>query len=280
MGRRYRIRAFAAMTGVTVKALLHYDRLGLLRPPRTNAGHRLYTDADRQRLEQIVALKFLGLPLRQIRQVLNGHTLPLAAALGARREALAAERERLDRAIAAIRRIEGAMAQGPGSEAAVLTQLTSFVLCHDADAMRQYFGDAAWKVCRHYFAEPQSPAWRAFYEDVAAALDEDPCGDRAEALLWRMYAIMNDETHGDLTLQREIAEGMMRAHRDKDRWPASIRERFDNPRMREIGCFLRRVSQMVFLKRGPHLYGRYRREAVRSRNGLDPAVGSGLMLPP
>jgi DNA-binding transcriptional MerR regulator len=258
VSRRYRIRAFAAMTGVTVKALLHYDRLGLLRPPRTTAGHRLYADADRERLEQIVALKFLGLPLRQIRQVLNGHTLPLAAALGARREALAAERERLDRGIAAILSIEEAIARGHGSDAAVLTQLTSLILRHDADAMRQYFSDAAWEVCRDYFAESAPSAWSAFYDDVSAALDDDPCGDRAEALLWRMYAIMNEETHGDLALLREVTDGMTRAYRNREDWPVSIRDRFDNERMREISGFLRRVSQMVFLKRGPDLYRRYR----------------------
>jgi DNA-binding transcriptional MerR regulator len=255
--RRYRIRAFAALTGVTVKALLHYDRVGLLRPPRTDAGHRLYTDRDRERLEQIVALKFLGLPLRQIRQVLNGHTLPLSAALAARREALAAERQRLDRAIDAIGRIEEAIASRRGSDTAILAQLKSFVLQHDADALKQYFSDAAWQVCRHYFTDPISPAWNAFYADAATALDDDPCGDRAEALLWRMFAILNEETHGDLVLQREIAIGMTRAFYDRERWPSSIRERFAAARMYEVGCFMRRVSQMVFLKHGPHLYRRY-----------------------
>jgi DNA-binding transcriptional MerR regulator len=56
---------------VTVKALHHYDRLGLLKPRRTHAGYRLYTDADRERLEQIAAFKFIGLPLKQIKTMLD-----------------------------------------------------------------------------------------------------------------------------------------------------------------------------------------------------------------
>lgn len=64
---RYRVTAFADLTGVTVKALRHYDRLGLLRPARTNAGHRLYAMTDLARIRQIVALRFLGIPLKQIR---------------------------------------------------------------------------------------------------------------------------------------------------------------------------------------------------------------------
>ena len=43
----YRVREFAKLTGVTVKALHHYDRVGLLEPRRTRAGYRLYSAADR-----------------------------------------------------------------------------------------------------------------------------------------------------------------------------------------------------------------------------------------
>ena len=261
MTRRYRIQAFAALTGVTVKALLHYDRLGLLSPPRTNAGHRQYTELDRERLEHIVALKFLGIPLKQIREVLNGHTVPLSDALRIRREALASERDRLDRAIHAIQRVEDALKDGRASDAAILTELTSSLFRSYVDAMRQYFTDNAWRVCRSYFEHPQPPAWTAFYADVAAELDADPCGDRAEALLWRMHAIINEETGGDPDLQREVREGLFRAFLERERWPASIRERYDNPMAREIRCFLTRVSQMVFLKRGPDLYRRYRTES-------------------
>jgi len=81
MVRHYRVQEFAALTGVTVKALHHYDRLGLLKPQRTAAGYRLYAERDMERLEQIVALKFLGLPLKQIKVVLERAALELPEAL-------------------------------------------------------------------------------------------------------------------------------------------------------------------------------------------------------
>ncbi len=57
----YRARQFANLAGVTVRTLHHYDRFGLLKPRRrTDAGYRLYEDRDLERLEQVVALKFLG----------------------------------------------------------------------------------------------------------------------------------------------------------------------------------------------------------------------------
>jgi DNA-binding transcriptional MerR regulator len=58
MDKTYQAREFAQRAGVTMLALHHYDRLGLLKPSgRTGAGHWLYSDRDLVRLEQIVARK-------------------------------------------------------------------------------------------------------------------------------------------------------------------------------------------------------------------------------
>ena len=65
LSKTYQIQEFAELTGVTVKALHHYDRLGLLKPQRAYSGYRLYVERDLERLEQIVALKFLGFPLKK-----------------------------------------------------------------------------------------------------------------------------------------------------------------------------------------------------------------------
>ena len=50
MSKTYRIQEFAELTGVTVKALHHYDRLGLLKPQRALSGYRLYVERDLERL--------------------------------------------------------------------------------------------------------------------------------------------------------------------------------------------------------------------------------------
>src|SRR5438270_840922 len=71
MGTQYRVQEFAKLAGITAKALRHYERIGLLAPQRTTAGYRLYSERHLDRLEQIVALKFLGLSLREIRTALE-----------------------------------------------------------------------------------------------------------------------------------------------------------------------------------------------------------------
>lgn len=63
----WKIGEVAAATGLTVRALHHYDEIGLVRPSvRTGAGHRFYTDADLAALYQVTALRQLGIPLEQI----------------------------------------------------------------------------------------------------------------------------------------------------------------------------------------------------------------------
>ncbi len=69
---RWRVGELASATGLTVRALHHYDRLGLLVPAeRTTSGQRLYDQADVRRLYRIVALRQLGLRLDEIASVLD-----------------------------------------------------------------------------------------------------------------------------------------------------------------------------------------------------------------
>jgi DNA-binding transcriptional MerR regulator len=59
--KRYQPNEFARKSGVTVRTLHHYDRIGLLKPSDyTGVGFRLYRDDDFVRLQQIVTLKFIG----------------------------------------------------------------------------------------------------------------------------------------------------------------------------------------------------------------------------
>jgi len=68
----FRIQEFAKLAGVTVRALHHYDRLKLLSPAhRSERGYRLYCHEDLGRLERVLALRYLGLSLREIAALLN-----------------------------------------------------------------------------------------------------------------------------------------------------------------------------------------------------------------
>ncbi|HLN67422.1 MAG TPA: MerR family transcriptional regulator [Streptosporangiaceae bacterium] len=65
--RTWRIGEVATATGLTVRALHHYDQIGLVVPSvRTSGGHRLYTSADLVLLYEVTAMRQLGLSLDQV----------------------------------------------------------------------------------------------------------------------------------------------------------------------------------------------------------------------
>lgn len=68
----WRVGRLAAATGVTVRTLHHYEQVGVLVPSeRTEAGHRVYADADVRRLYRVMALRQLGMSLAEIRETLD-----------------------------------------------------------------------------------------------------------------------------------------------------------------------------------------------------------------
>ena len=66
------VGAVAALTGVSVRTLHHYDHIGLVVPSvRTPAGYRGYTDADIERLHLVLVYRAVGLQLEEIRTLLD-----------------------------------------------------------------------------------------------------------------------------------------------------------------------------------------------------------------
>lgn len=73
-----KVGQLAQQAGISVRALHHYDELGLLSPSvRTPAGHRLYNLGDISRLHRILALKQLGFSLQQIADLIHSEQPPL-----------------------------------------------------------------------------------------------------------------------------------------------------------------------------------------------------------
>lgn len=68
----YTIGKFAEKADVTLRTLRYYDNIGLLKPSLHNSsGNRLYTHQDFARLQKILTLKFIGLSLEEIFQIMK-----------------------------------------------------------------------------------------------------------------------------------------------------------------------------------------------------------------
>jgi DNA-binding transcriptional MerR regulator len=80
--RRWKVGELAEATGLTVRALHHFDEIGLLRPSgRSATGHRLYANDDVRRLYRVLALRQLGMSLSDIATSLDGHVDALESAV-------------------------------------------------------------------------------------------------------------------------------------------------------------------------------------------------------
>lgn len=97
---RLSIGSLSKLSGVSIRALHHYDLIGLLRPSEiTLSGYRYYDDAAVERLWQILFYRELDFPLAEIGEILSSPLFDRNRALAEHRSLLLQKRERLDRLI-------------------------------------------------------------------------------------------------------------------------------------------------------------------------------------
>lgn len=234
----YRIHEFAELAGVTVKALRHYDRLGLLRPKRTESGYRLYAERDLERLEQVVALKFVGVSLKQIKVLLERDPLQLPAALRLQRSVLEEKRRALDRAITALGNAEKAIHAGQGTNAAALKKIIEVMeMQTSTEFMKNYYREEAWALFQERHPVWPSQAWIDLFHDIEGALEEDPAGEKGQTLAGRWRELRVSDTSGD----RRIHWGLIKAWRDREYWPEEVQKHLSEEHFADISRFMGRA---------------------------------------
>ena len=94
------VHEVSELTGVSVRALHHYDAVGLLKPTAvTEAGYRLYDDAAIARLQSILLFRELEFPLKSIKAILDSPEFDARAAMLEQIKLLELRREQIDRLI-------------------------------------------------------------------------------------------------------------------------------------------------------------------------------------
>lgn len=223
MSSCYRIGEFAKLAGVTIRALHHYDRIGLLKPPRGSSGFRLYRAEDLERLEQIAALKFLGIPLQEIKQLLKRGPLTLVDSLHMQREALAEKRTLIDRALVAIEAAEKVIQSGQTTDASILRKIIAVIdMRPQENFMRKYYTDQAWLEKQRLAREKplevwqkNIKAWRQLFIEIEAAIDLDAASESAQALTKRWLQLA-EASHGG---NEAVRTGNIEAWNDRSNWP-------------------------------------------------------------
>jgi len=138
--KTYQVSEVARISGVTVRALHHYDRIGLLSPQlRTAAGYRLYSAADMLVLQQILLHRELGLPLLEIKALLDDPHFDHRATLLEQRERLQARAHQTQTMLAAV---DAALQTLKGQETMSAEKLfDGFDPARYEDEVRERWGD-------------------------------------------------------------------------------------------------------------------------------------------
>ena len=101
------ISQVAQLTGISIRALQYYDEIGLLKPSKlTQSGYRLYDDEALQKLQQILFFKELGFKLKEINEILEKPDFDRFAAFKRQKALLLLKRNRTDRLIQLLSRLE------------------------------------------------------------------------------------------------------------------------------------------------------------------------------
>ena len=100
----YHIKEAAQLSGVSVKTLHHYDKIGLLVPLKSENGYRTYSQEDLERLQVILYYKYLGFSLEKIAELLKGESSDLLPHLTRQLDYLTQERQHLDTLISTLQK--------------------------------------------------------------------------------------------------------------------------------------------------------------------------------
>lgn len=101
------ISQVAKLTGVSIRTLQYYDEIGLLKPSGlTSAGYRLYDEDALQSLQQILFFRELDFSLKDIMKIMQNPDFDRIAAFKKQKELLLLKRNRIDRLIQLLSRLE------------------------------------------------------------------------------------------------------------------------------------------------------------------------------
>jgi len=220
--KSYRVKEFAGLTKVTVRALHHYDHIGLLKPSgRTESRYRIYTEQDLLRLQQIVTLKFMGFSLERIKAILARPNFAVRKALGIQIEAVDAEIGRLRRASKALRRMAEALDRGGHVDWNKVIKIMEVIQMSDEakkEWTKKFFSEADMnefeEIGKKYTPERMQDyqnKWAALIAEVEKNLGVDPAGSLAQSLADQWAALLKEGYGGHEGLLQKIGKANQEA---------------------------------------------------------------------
>jgi DNA-binding transcriptional MerR regulator len=241
LGQRfYRTGQFARKAAVSIRTLRYYDKEGLLAPSQySEAGYRLYSDEDLVNLQQILALKFLGFSLDEIKALLRANPRSLQEVLAQQKAMMQAKQVQLKGIIQAIDETEKLLQTGQCDWDSLVKVIQAIQMEQNRDWVKKYFTpeqqEQMQKLSEQSYSdearqrlasrgewteadqERANAQWSALIADIGrlAAANTDPASPEAQDVARRHSDLIGAFTGGD----PEIASGLKRWWQNFDALP-------------------------------------------------------------
>jgi len=213
MNKQFRIKQFSELTSVTVRTLQYYDKIDLLKPStRTASAHRLYSEDDMLKLEQITSLKFFGFTLKQIQALFAKNTLDRQKTLVLQSEMLAERADQINHAIRLNQQAVEMLSKNQPVDWNIIAKLIEVLQMKQPDgktwAKKLFNRDELeqFKQLKDQFTPEQveiyQQRWGEMFEEVKQNLQTDPNGDIGQRLAAKWLSLV-DQAYGPFPEIRE-----------------------------------------------------------------------------
>lgn len=201
----YKINEVSKLTGVSIRMLHHYDKIGLLEPSkRTDSNYRMYNDDDIARLYQILIFKELEFPLKEIKRILDDKNFDREEALKVQRNLIFEKKKRLERILESIddtiENLGGNTMSKKNFKAFDYKEVKEHQEMYKEETEKRYGDSDAYKESQQKTSKYSKNDWErimveasTIYEELAKLMDKDPSDDRVQELVekWRNHITSN-----------------------------------------------------------------------------------------
>lgn len=203
MSNLMKIGELAKQTGLSIRTLHYYDEIGLLSPShRTEVGHRLYSDQDIIRLQQILSLRQLGFSLSEIRECLENPDFSLPKVIDLHRSQI---REQMALSRTLLKRLNGIATELETTRAVAVERLIEAM--ETMTMSEQYFTPEQQTVLEARFQETEAQ-WQemlSLAQDVISQ-DTDLSSVKVHALAKYWQQIMKSLISGDVEMYESLTK--------------------------------------------------------------------------
>ena len=235
----WKVGELAKSTGLSVRTLHYYDEIGLLLPSQhTGSGHRLYTEADVARLQQVVSLRDLGFSLEQVREFLDR---PGARPQQVMRLHITRLREQMEMQRRLVERLEWVADRLDHAERVSGEDLITAI--KGVTHMEQYYTPEQLETLRERGRQlgedglkKSQDDWRALMAEVRAEMDAgtDPASPKVREMARRWADLVRQFTGGDPGISSAV----------KQMWQQEENiQGIDTAEMREMGAYIGKAMQ-------------------------------------